>query len=353
MSNTNNKKRTKVDTDSNIDITKIQTKKVKLEYKQEKKRNSEHIISTSNTNKQLKKMKYETICLPERQQDRNILNIDTKENRLRRRNINLQKKLAYLSIPYSMVHFSPDYIQYLKNSYPQRSYYGVASNQCKYCGAIFWFEERIRHQRNRDKNIIYTQCCKEGKIKIPPFKVPPEPLCTLLNYNGDSRSKHFLEKIRQYNSLFCFTSMGGNIDKCINQGDGPHVFRVSGQIHHRIGSLVPQPNNDPKFVQLYIYDTQNEINNRLQAITHEDSENTELDLGIIEGLKEMLDKYNPLVETFRKARDLLQQYNGIDVNVRIIGAHKGDPIQYEMPTADELALLIVGDYSTETVNVIL
>ena len=92
MSNTNNKKRTRVDTNSNIDITKIQTKKVKLEYKQEKKCNSDHIISTSNTNKQLKKMKYETICLPERQQDRNILNIDTKENRLRRRNINLQKK---------------------------------------------------------------------------------------------------------------------------------------------------------------------------------------------------------------------------------------------------------------------
>jgi len=39
-------------------------------------------------------MKYETICLPERQQDRNILNIDTKENRLRRRNINLQKKIG-------------------------------------------------------------------------------------------------------------------------------------------------------------------------------------------------------------------------------------------------------------------
>ena len=55
MSNTNNKKRTRVDTDSNIDITKIQTKKVKLEYKQEKKCNSDHIISTSNTNKQLKK----------------------------------------------------------------------------------------------------------------------------------------------------------------------------------------------------------------------------------------------------------------------------------------------------------
>jgi len=61
----------------------------------------------------------------------------------------------------------------------------------------------------------------------------------------------------------------------------------------------------------------------------------------------MLDKYNPLVKKFRKARDLLEQYNGIDVTVRIIGAGKDDPIQYEMPSADELAMLIVGDYSIE------
>ncbi|RCV06619.1 hypothetical protein SETIT_1G177200v2 [Setaria italica] len=166
-----------------------------------------------------------------------------------------------------MIHFSPEYIQHLKDSYPGRSYYGIATNRCKCCGAIF------------------------------------------------CRSKHFLEKIRQYNSLFSFTSTGGNIDKSINQGDGPYAFRVSGQIHHRIGSLLPQPNNIPKFVELYIFDTQNEINNRLQAITHEDSNNTDLDIGIIKELKEMLDTY--------------------------------DPVQYEMPTANELALLIVGDYSTE------
>jgi hypothetical protein len=46
--------------------------------------------------------------------------------------------------------------------------------------------------------------------------------------NDGSRSKHFLDKIRQYNSLFCYTSMGGNVDKSINQGDGPYVFHVNG-----------------------------------------------------------------------------------------------------------------------------
>ena len=32
--------------------------------------------------------------------------------------------------------------------------------------------------------------------------------------------RHFIQKIRQYNNMFAFTSMGGNIDKSINKGEG-------------------------------------------------------------------------------------------------------------------------------------
>jgi len=45
--------------------------------------------------------------------------------------------------------------------------------------------------------------------------------------------------------------MGGNIDKNINQGEGPYVFRVNGQIHHRIGALLPKPNQIPKSLLNY------------------------------------------------------------------------------------------------------
>ena len=71
------------------------------------------------------------------------------------------------------------------------------------------------------------------------FKQPPEFLSMLLTNKENHLSKQFLPKIRQYNSLFAFTSMGGNIDKNINKGNGPYVFRINGQIHHRIGSLLP------------------------------------------------------------------------------------------------------------------
>ena len=61
----------------------------------------------------------------------------------------------------------------------------------------------------------------------------------------------------------------------------------------------------------------------------------------------MLDESNPLVKIFHHARDLLDQHQGIDISIRIIGANKGDQIQYEMPHPDELAILIVGNMLLE------
>ncbi|RCV17669.1 hypothetical protein SETIT_3G238100v2 [Setaria italica] len=141
--------------------------------------------------------------------------------------------------------------------------------------------------------------------------------------------------------------MGGNIDKRINQGDGPYVFRINGQIHHRIGSLLPQPNKAPKFAELYIFDTKNEIENRIRALTNEEPDQNDINLYIVNELKKMLDNCNPLVKVFRHARDLLEQHRGIYVSIHILGADKGGPIQYEMPHTEELAMLIVGDLSLE------
>ena len=165
----------------------------------------------------------------------------------------IDQKHAYLSLPYGMVYFSPEYIQHLKETYKQRSYLGKPDYKCKYCNAIFWYDERNKYDTKRgNEEILYSNCCKYGKIRIPKFREPPQFLMRLLNQDGDRYSKHFLQKIRQYNSMFAFTSMGGNIDRTINQGEGPYVFRVNGQIHR---SLLPEPNKTPKFAELYIFDT--------------------------------------------------------------------------------------------------
>jgi hypothetical protein len=80
-----------------------------------------------------------------------------------------------------------------------------------------------------------------------------------LRFDSDARSKQFLQQTRSYNSLFAFTSLGAAVDRTINNGTSPYVFKINGVVHHRIGTLLPQQGAQPKFAQLYIHDTENEI----------------------------------------------------------------------------------------------
>jgi hypothetical protein len=206
----------------------------------------------------------------------------------------------------------------------------------------------VGQSRARSGHIVYNACCRGGKVVIPPFAPRPEPLASLARYDGDASSKKFLRSIRQYNCLFAFTSMGANIDHSVNDGRGPPVFKISGQIHHRIGSLLPPDGGRPKFIQLYIYDTANEIQNRIKSLQFDDIEANDLDPAVVDSLRAMLDTHNPLAQQFRMARDRLAYEETEDFVVRIVGPRDGDPPQYSLPTTNQLAMLVVGDFSCDT-----
>ena len=59
--------------------------------------------------------------------------------------------------------------------------------------------------------------------------------------------------------MFAFTSLGAKIDTGVNKGPGPYVFRINGQVHHRIGSLLPDEGASPVYAHLYIFYTENEV----------------------------------------------------------------------------------------------
>ena len=104
---------------------------------------------------------------------------------------------------------------------------GDASHSCNYCGALFWRQECSNQNVTRGLP-KYTKCCYEGKIQLPRMKDPPPVLQSL--YFGDTeQSTHFLNNIRRYNNMFCFTSLGGRVDRSINTGNAPLVFRISGR----------------------------------------------------------------------------------------------------------------------------
>lgn len=51
----------------------------------------------------------------------------------------------------------------------------------------------------------------------------------------------------------------------INNGSGPYVFQLCGENYHLIGGILPAPDKNPAFLQLYIHDPVNEIANRVAA----------------------------------------------------------------------------------------
>lgn len=137
----------------------------------------------------------------------------------------------------------------------------------------------------------------------------------------DQEHQDLEKKIRLYNSIFSFTSMGGNVDKTINDGRGPYVFRINGQNHHKIGSLLPM-DNQPKFAQLYIYDTEIELSNRMNVVRT--NNNAELDEGIISELISMFDECNELTKAHRMARDRFKEINFQSVRLRLISSRQND-----------------------------
>jgi hypothetical protein len=141
-------------------------------------------------------------------------------------------------------------------------------------------------------------CYKQGKISLPPRKKPPPYLENLATGEGKN-SKNFKENIRSYNSMFAFTSTGGIVDKELNKGHGPYVFCMHGQNYYHIGTLLPEEGGKPRWAQLYIYDTDNEVQNRISATRCSEGK-MPLDLNIVSGLQSMLDENNVLAQSFRK-----------------------------------------------------
>ena len=137
--------------------------------------------------------------------------------------------------------------------------------RCGDCNALVWLAESTEKDR-LTKRPLFTICCKQGRIKLPIIRDPPIELENLLN------EPSFRSNIRVFNSLLSMCSMGAEIDYSIINSGGPFCFKVHGENYHSIGSLLPVDGERPKFLQMYIFDTSNEIKNRLSIMNQEGNE---------------------------------------------------------------------------------
>ncbi|GKD31695.1 putative PIF1 DNA helicase/replication protein A1-like protein [Tanacetum coccineum] len=186
---------------------------------------------------------------------------------------------------------------------------------CESCGALLWHAETLRRATDAlDQS--YSICCSRGKVKLgTELKEPPQLLKDLIT-NEHDKSASFIDNIRRYNSMFAFTSMGGKVDDTVNYGRGPFCYRIHGENYHRVGSLLPETGKTPKFAQLYIFDTDNEISNRIKAVSKESctsSKDKKLDHQHATEIRDMLDSINLLVKKFRMAGDFDSTKNKRDI----------------------------------------
>ncbi|GJT34989.1 hypothetical protein Tco_0925408 [Tanacetum coccineum] len=153
---------------------------------------------------------------------------------------------------------------------------------------------------------------------------------------------------KKFNGIFSFTSIRGKVDKTVNNGHGPWIYRMQGENYHLMPNLGIKVNDIPKFSQLYIFDNQNEIQNRFTALSSSSKNPTtkveKQDLLIADKIKKILDDKNPLVKKFRMIGESIKENNACNVKLRLVEKRDKDVREYNLPTANEVAAIIIGDF---------
>lgn len=219
---------------------------------------------------------------------------------------------------------------------------GHMRNLCLYCHALKFQKESP------------GMCCSNGKVKLAPLVEPLEPLKSYVS-GTTAISKHFLENIRKYNSSFQMTSFGAT-NIITNTGFSAFTafsvfsfffeylfftgfmptFKVQGQIYHNIGSLLPAPDQDSKFLQIYFTgDIEEEVNQRCAVINGTRRE-------IISNLQSFFHQHNHLIKLFKVALDRMPS-DDYKVIIRADRAPAGEhERRFNAPTINEVAVVMVG-----------
>ncbi|CAI9269479.1 unnamed protein product [Lactuca saligna] len=218
---------------------------------------------------------------------------------------------------------------------PQYVDYGDCTCVCEFCGAYFWYVERAL-RLSMPGHPKYYHCCRDGDVVLPyPSRFHPEFLDLYQNPT-------FFKDIRAYNSMFYMTSFGVNVDESVNDNRGPYVFKICGQICYRIGSLSPDPTKGPRFLQLYLFDTENEVQNKFRAFVG--LRGTDLDPNIVQYLVTFLGANNEYVKTFKTAKVMAEENNLQNYSARLF--NNVVDRRYELPSPGSLGCIVSGDDTT-------
>ena len=185
---------------------------------------------------------------------------------------------------------------------------GSMTIECPQCHALHFAAEKLSNSTRN--NIKFGMCCLSGQIVLPLFRPPPQDFQHL--FDGTSpHSQEFKTHIRQYNSTFAFTSLGVKIDYSVTAGSGPYSFRISGELHHLSGALLPLPNNAPVFAQIYIHDPN-------EQLAYREGNNINLSPAVIAIVQGVLNQSHPYVQLYKQAYQVIREKPPEEQNTVVI-----------------------------------
>jgi hypothetical protein len=231
-------------------------------------------------------------------------------------------------------------------SFQQRSIKGIdiknhrhhvgAMIQCPFCKAWMWIQERVK--RTPKKAPQFSVCCRRGQIILPDIK----PLPRLLDLvSGTAReNKNFRQNVRKINAALSFTSMGVKLNnELANARNGVYTYQIHGVVVHRMGSLLPIDGQPEQFAQIYIRDPQFQAERRAGIF-----ENS-ITVTLLRELQELFEEMNVFCRTFKsiRQRDYGDNIESLRIHLKAKPRLNGQrQRQYDLPTSDEIAVLIPG-----------
>jgi hypothetical protein len=186
------------------------------------------------------------------------------------------------------------------------TYHNIGNNTyvCRFCNASNFFAERNTRLKS------YSICCANGKVTLPELRVDEVIKSYFLPNNQRSNLRKieiFKRYIRIFNNLLAFASL--NVESVRpNPPTGVYAYKIHGQMYHRISTLHPNPNQQHRYAQLYIIDSELALQERMNMIQpHPDDQ--EVFQEILDSLGRHLAQINPYARQYTSMQERERDYN--------------------------------------------
>lgn len=165
------------------------------------------------------------------------------------------------------------------------------------------------------------------RLKFTTIKYPTSLCCFITQIKLILRIL-IRQHVRAYNNAFSFTSFGVTLDiECTSNHAGIYTFRAQGQVYHHTNGLT-LAEGAPAFLQLYFYDMEHEVSNRVDYAPN-------LQKSVIETLIDILspNPYSIFFQSLREIPDLATH------EIRLRADPKVDCGTFSSPVASYVATI--------------